>query len=197
SAVNAANGWKVVGDPTPHAEIALQGAIAVTTYYATTSATAGSRQTTVAGNYIGTDVNGNGRGTTGWWKGENNANDAVDGSNGTLNGGATFATGKVGQAFSFNGISSFVQVPHSSRINPIASFSIEAWVNLAAYPTLKSAPIISKWNDLSTNQRSFILFVNPSGAVRFDVSTNGNFSAASPAPPLGSSDAQVLSAPGA
>src|SRR5262249_12018964 len=59
---------------------------------------------------------------------------------------------------------------------------------------LKSAPIISKWNDLSTNQRAFIVFVDPNGAVRFDVSTNGNFSGANPAPPPRSSDAEITSA---
>jgi hypothetical protein len=38
-----------------------------------------------------------------WWPGDGNANDIVDGNDGTLQGGVTFATGKVEQAFSFDG----------------------------------------------------------------------------------------------
>ena len=159
---------------------------------------AGTDHNVVAGNYIGTDKDGNGRGTITWWKADGNANDAVGTRNGTLNGGATFAPGLVGQAFSFNGTTAYVQVPHSSQVSPRGSFTLEAWVNLAAYPPAghKFAPVLSKWNDLGTNQRSYALVVQPDGSARFDVSTNGLFTAASPAPPPGANSAQVQSAPG-
>src|SRR5207244_6889397 len=57
---------------------------------------------TISGNASdGINLNGNGvpAGTVGWWKAENNANDSVDGNNGTLHGGVTFAPGVAGQAF--------------------------------------------------------------------------------------------------
>ena len=38
---------------------------------------------------------------TGWWTGDGDATDAVAGNNGTVQGGATFTTGEVNQAFSF------------------------------------------------------------------------------------------------
>jgi hypothetical protein len=46
-----------------------------------------------------------------WWPGDGNANDIQDGNNGTWQNGVTFAAGKVGQAFSFNGNSQYVNIP--------------------------------------------------------------------------------------
>jgi hypothetical protein len=59
------------------------------------------------------------------WKAESNANDSVDGNNGTLINGAGFSSGIVGQAFNFNGVDQYVEVANSSNLNPSASFSIE------------------------------------------------------------------------
>ena len=39
-----------------------------------------------------------------WWPGDGNASDIQGSNNGTLEGTATFAPGKVEQAFSFNGV---------------------------------------------------------------------------------------------
>lgn len=39
-----------------------------------------------------------------WWPGDGNANDIIGGNHGTLQNGANFASGMVGQAFSFSGI---------------------------------------------------------------------------------------------
>ena len=51
-------------------------------------------------------------GLVAWFPGEGNANDVLGVSNGTLQGGATFATGKVGQAFSLNGGGGYVAIRH-------------------------------------------------------------------------------------
>src|SRR5580765_449143 len=40
-------------------------------------------------------------GAVAWWRAENNALDSLGSHHGTLQNGATFATGEVGQAFSF------------------------------------------------------------------------------------------------
>ena len=45
------------------------------------------------------------------WPGEENANDVAGTNNGTLVGGTTFAAGKIGQAFSFDGMDDYVSVP--------------------------------------------------------------------------------------
>jgi len=67
-----------------------------------------------------------------WWPGDGNANDiSGNNNNGSLQGGATFAPGKVDQAFSFNGLDAFVLVPDSVSLNPTEQITIDAWV----YPT--------------------------------------------------------------
>jgi hypothetical protein len=45
-----------------------------------------------------------------WYPGDGNANDIIAGRNGVLQNGASFAPGIVGQAFSFDGLSSVVEV---------------------------------------------------------------------------------------
>jgi hypothetical protein len=63
-----------------------------------------------------------------WWPGDGNANDIQNGNNGTLQGGATFAPGKIEQAFSFSSTSDDVLVPHSDNQNTGAQISVDAWV---------------------------------------------------------------------
>src|SRR5207253_6264231 len=58
-----------------------------------------------------------------------NANDFVGGNNGTLVGNTTFAAGKVGQAFSFDGNGDSVAIPDAPSLNPTTQLSLEAWVN--------------------------------------------------------------------
>lgn len=61
-----------------------------------------------------------------WWRAEGNANDSIDGNNGTLSGAVTFGPGEVGQAFSFSG--GEVDVPHNANQNTGAQISIDAWI---------------------------------------------------------------------
>lgn len=67
-------------------------------------------------------------GLVAWWRGEGDAADGLGIHNGTLGGGITFAPGKVGQAFSFDGIDDYVSVPHSDDFNPTGPFSVELWI---------------------------------------------------------------------
>ena len=64
-----------------------------------------------------------------WWRAEGNATDAVGVNSGTLEGGTTFADGEVGQAFSFNGSNSYVQVPDSPSLDFASNgpMTIELW----------------------------------------------------------------------
>ena len=54
-------------------------------------------------------------GLVSWWPAEESANDARDGNHGTLMNGVTFALGKVGQAFSLDGVNDSIRIPHSSQ----------------------------------------------------------------------------------
>jgi len=62
-------------------------------------------------------------GMVSWWPGDGNALDIQNGNNGTLQNGAAFATGEVGQAFTFDGVNDFVEVPDdpSLRIGDVIS----------------------------------------------------------------------------
>jgi len=64
-----------------------------------------------------------------WWAGEGNTVDLIDGNNGTFVGNATYATGEVGQAFSFDG-SNYVQVPDAANLDfaPNAPITVDMWV---------------------------------------------------------------------
>ena len=66
-------------------------------------------------------------GIIGWWKAEGNALDSADSNNGTLQGGASYSVGEVGQAFSLDGSTGYVEIPDAPALQP-ASFSLEAWV---------------------------------------------------------------------
>jgi hypothetical protein len=69
-----------------------------------------------------------------WWPGEQDAGDAtkaddIQGSNhGTLQGAATYATGEVGNGFSFTGPSDFVRVAGDSSLQP-TKLTLDAWIN--------------------------------------------------------------------
>ena len=120
-----------------------------------------------------------------YWAAEGNANDSADSNNGTLIGSAGFTTGEIGQAFSFNGTTDYVNVPNASNLNITGSLTLSAWIYLNAYSG-EFAPVISKWDDISGSFRTYFLAVRPNGTLRFDVSTDGGFG--------GSSSALVISA---
>ena len=65
-----------------------------------------------------------------WWPGDGSAGD-IQGptfENGGLTGTATYAGGKVGQAFSFDGSQGgYVEIPNSSALNPTDAFTVDGW----------------------------------------------------------------------
>ncbi len=67
-----------------------------------------------------------------WWPGDGNTTDLIGNHNGSLQNGATYATGKVGQAFSFDGINDYVDL---GAWNAGSTWTLEAWVNPSALPT--------------------------------------------------------------
>jgi hypothetical protein len=68
-------------------------------------------------------------GMVSWWPAEGNADDIIGVNNGTLVGGASFADGEVGQAFSFDGSSGYVSIPDSPSLDLFtSSITIETWI---------------------------------------------------------------------
>ena len=69
-------------------------------------------------------------GLVGWWTGDDNPFDIFGTNHGALQNGATFVGGKVGRAFSLDGINDFVSVPDSPLWDFGSNdFTIDLWVN--------------------------------------------------------------------
>ena len=99
----------------------------------------------------------------GWWPGNGNTSDVYGGNHGTLENGATFGTGKVGQGFSLDGINDHVMIPHNSNQN-LTSYSLHAWIKITA-PSVDFQTIIAKTDNtvLGAETRNFGLYVNQEG----------------------------------
>jgi hypothetical protein len=64
------------------------------------------------------------------YNGESNTNDSFGTNNGTAVGGLTYTTGKIGNAFQFNGSNAYVSIPNTTnQLNFTGDFSISLWVN--------------------------------------------------------------------
>ncbi|MDQ6860382.1 MAG: plastocyanin/azurin family copper-binding protein [Verrucomicrobiota bacterium] len=85
-------------------------------------------------------------GMVAWFPGDGSPRDIQNANNGVLENGATYAAGKVGQAFSFNGTTSDVLVADSAALQPTTQITIDAWVfpNAAAGPQDVVAMIVNK-----------------------------------------------------
>src|SRR5258708_37817787 len=68
-----------------------------------------------------------------WWPGNGNAMDVQDNNNGSPIGGATFAPGKVDQAFDLTASGSYVQVADSSNLHlGTGEITLDAWIKADA-----------------------------------------------------------------
>jgi hypothetical protein len=54
-----------------------------------------------------------------WWGGDGDATDLRGGNDGALQGGAGFAAGNVGQAFSLDGVDDYVAIPDSPTLTTL------------------------------------------------------------------------------
>ena len=100
------------------------------------------------------------------YNGESNANDSFGSNNGTAVGGLTYTTGKIGNAFTFNGTNAYVSLPRTTNeFDFTGDFSISVWIK----PTANSAnyKILQNFYGTSTTNRyGYILYLQ-SGRVRF------------------------------
>jgi len=66
-------------------------------------------------------------GLVSWWPGDSTADDIQDGNHGSLQDNATFAPGRVGDGFSFDGISDHVFIGNPANLH-LQNFTIDAWI---------------------------------------------------------------------
>ena len=104
------------------------------------------------------------------WAAEGDAQDLLDGNDGTLVGGTSFAGGMLGRAFSFDGLDDHVVVPDSDNLNAANGITVEAWVYLTGKQG-QNRDIISKDGELT--QRQFILTASNLDRFRAHVGVTG------------------------
>ena len=66
-------------------------------------------------------------GLVAWLPGDGDAGDIEGTNDGTLVNGATFVSGQVDQAFTFDGVDDFVEVPDASALEP-SVVTVDAWI---------------------------------------------------------------------
>jgi len=101
------------------------------------------------------------------WRADGNANDAHYGTNGALRGGAGFAPGVLGQAFSFDGKGSMVDFgPRSLSLFPFqGEGSVAAWVKLSGLAARGGSSIVDRLAE--DGRAGWKLFVRPDGRFGF------------------------------
>lgn len=84
-------------------------------------------------------------GMLGWWPGDGNSEDIAGDNDGALEGGATFATGMVGQAFTLDGVDDYIQIAddgQGSDLDGLSQLTVDAWIN----------PNAEQWIDPTTGE---------------------------------------------
>jgi len=99
----------------------------------------------------------------GWWGGDGNAYDLAHTNMGTLQNGATFASGEVGQGFKFDGVDDYVRIENNSDLNPTNQLTLECWVFLDSY-YYDNYALIRK--DGECANRQYMLTASPAGTFR-------------------------------
>ena len=108
-------------------------------------------------------------GRVSWYKGEGDFTDAISGNDGTPINGVTFAPGRFGNAFSFDGVDDFVEiVDHPNQSPP--SITLEAWVNPDSLDGFQV--IISKYQSVDPGNYSWA-FSRNGGYLEFGVYQGG------------------------
>jgi hypothetical protein len=87
-----------------------------------------------------------------WWRGDGSALDGIGGNNGTWIDGASFAAGKVGQSFSFNGAGQVVLVPDAASLDPTISLTLESWINVTTFSQNDASAVMGKDNPYGSRQ---------------------------------------------
>jgi hypothetical protein len=110
-------------------------------------------------------------GMVGWWDGDNNANDiSGSGNNGSLQNGAAFAAGKVGQSFNLDGVDDFVSITNNGSLDMgTGNLTIDLWVNFNSLATDQTLFHKVSGSGSSANDPSYFVEYEQTNALRFRI----------------------------
>ncbi len=103
-----------------------------------------------------------------WLPGDGNTDNISRQTYGLANGGIAFVSGKVGQAFDFNGIDSFIALPDADETQNLDGFSeltIQAWIKPEK---VKSVAIVTKYDSRLPSGVSYFLDIEE-GRLRLGI----------------------------
>jgi hypothetical protein len=81
-----------------------------------------------------------------WWSGNDTALDMAGTNNGTLMNGATYAAGKVGRAFSFDGVNDYLVAPDTGLPAGNSARTLVFWMKSSTQQDGKSPVIYGTWS---------------------------------------------------
>jgi hypothetical protein len=99
-----------------------------------------------------------------YWSGDGNADDSVGPNSGTLVNGASFAPGKIGQAFSFDG-TSYLEAPSIGLPTGGQDRSIDLWFQVNSYSDTVEEAFLAGYGAFGFFDQSYAL-----GVVHFNIS---------------------------
>jgi hypothetical protein len=120
-------------------------------------------------------------GIVSWWTANNTANDVYGLNNATLT-NVSYATGEVGQAFSFNGTNGWAALGDPSSLAFTQSFTIEGWIKVNGLPTNYNFGSIMFRGDDRGGLDPYQLVILPNGDLQFGIDSAANIGASIEAP---------------
>jgi hypothetical protein len=99
-------------------------------------------------------------------------NDAVSTNHGTLVNGTTFAAGKIGKAFTFDGINDYVALPNNSLNSLTSDFSVSGWVYMPANTSNLYCVLLSNVSNDYTTGKGWSIFTYGNN-IYFDIYYSG------------------------
>ena len=109
------------------------------------------------------------------------ANDVIDNHDGTLQGGATWTSGKLGSAIDTNN-NGYITVPEHSDFRPVAAISLQAWVSVDSFSMWDG--IAGNIQDNGSSEAGYSLYTS-TGGMDWYVAVNGVLVTAHSSCPLG------------
>src|SRR4051794_27921262 len=101
-------------------------------------------------------------GAVAWYRAQNDGVDSIGPNFATANGGATYTTGEVGQAFSLNGTTAYVSAPDNASLHLTSALTIEGWFFLTGGSGVRT--IVAKTAG-SSFSNSFVIYIAANGAI--------------------------------